>query len=111
MRILPSGPIWGGLALRPLDVTLAGADAVPEFTANPTADPDSNMQFVVGHKPRFGGGVVITFCNNMAAVENPAALQKILAPDEIRRLPPCKKFSHTPRSQPTTSRRDTLQQI
>lgn len=86
MRILPSGPIWGGLALRPLDVTLAGADAVPEFTANPTADPDSNMQFVVGHKPRFGGGVAITLCNNRAAVENPATLQKIPALGEITTL-------------------------
>ena len=86
MRILPSGPIWGGLALRPLDVTLAGADAVPEFTANLTADPDSNMQFVVGHQSRFGDDVVVTLCNNMAAVENPAALQKIPALDEITTL-------------------------
>lgn len=79
MRTITSGPVWGGLALRPLDVIPAGADALTEFTANIATDPDSDMQFVVGHQPRFGGGVVITLCNNMAAVEKPAALQKILA--------------------------------
>lgn len=33
----------------------------------------------VGHLPRFGGGVAISLCNNMAAIENPPALQKTLA--------------------------------
>lgn len=33
----------------------------------------------VGYQPRFGGDVAITLCNNMAAIENPPALQKTLA--------------------------------
>ncbi|KKY34754.1 putative fad binding domain containing protein [Diaporthe ampelina] len=83
MRTIPSGPIWGGLALRSLDVVQAAVDALVDFTANSTKDPDSNLQLVVGHQPRFGGSVAITLCNNMAAVENPPILQRTLALPEI----------------------------
>ncbi|KAG6361125.1 hypothetical protein INS49_009349 [Diaporthe citri] len=79
MGTIPSGPVWGGLALPQLDAVPAAVDALVEFTANSVKDPNSNMQLVVGHQPRFGGGVAITLCNNMAAVENPPALQRTLA--------------------------------
>ncbi|KAK8087782.1 hypothetical protein PG997_002743 [Apiospora hydei] len=82
MRTIPSGPVWGGIALRPMSTLAAGADATVSFTANMAKDPDSNFQFVVGHQPRFGGDVVINICNNMAAVESPEAFQEILALDE-----------------------------
>ncbi|KAK2599631.1 hypothetical protein N8I77_011369 [Diaporthe amygdali] len=78
MGTIPSGPIWGGLALRSLDILPAGADAMVDFTQNHEEDQDSNLQLIVGHQPRFGGDVVITLCNNMAAVENPPALQRTL---------------------------------
>ncbi|KAI1409393.1 hypothetical protein F5Y13DRAFT_203571 [Hypoxylon sp. FL1857] len=83
MRTLPSGPIWGGLALHPLEVVSAGVGALVDFTANNASDPYTNMQFVVGHQPRFGGGVGITIANNMAGIEKPPLLEKILALPEI----------------------------
>ncbi|KAI5862505.1 hypothetical protein GGS23DRAFT_570531 [Durotheca rogersii] len=83
MRTIPSGPIWGGLALHPLDAVPAGVDALVDFTTNNASDPYTNMQFVVGHQPRFGGGVGITIANNMLAVEKPPLLQKSLALPEI----------------------------
>lgn len=43
---MPSGPVWGGLALRPLDVVPTAADALVDFTKNSAMDPDSNMQLV-----------------------------------------------------------------
>lgn len=46
MSTIPSGPVWGGLALRPLDVFPAAADALVEFTAKSVRDPASNMQLV-----------------------------------------------------------------
>ncbi|KAI1404447.1 hypothetical protein F4819DRAFT_483619 [Hypoxylon fuscum] len=83
MQTIPSGPIWGGLALHPLDAVPAGVKALVDFTTNSASDPYSNVQFVVGHQPRFGGGVGITLANNMAAVEKPPSLQNVLALPEI----------------------------
>ncbi|KAI1470847.1 uncharacterized protein F4812DRAFT_419232 [Daldinia caldariorum] len=83
MSTIPSGPIWGGLALHPLDIFPAGIKTVVDFTTNNATDPDSSMQFVVGYQPRFGGGVCITIANNMAAVEKPPLLQAALALPEI----------------------------
>ncbi|KAI1459601.1 hypothetical protein F4805DRAFT_420912 [Annulohypoxylon moriforme] len=82
-KTLPIGPIWGGLALHPLDAVKSGVEALVDFTANIASDPYTNMQFVVGHQPRFGGGVGITIANNMSAIEKPPLLQKALALPEI----------------------------
>ena len=82
MRTLAVGSVWGGLALRPMTTLKSGADVVVNFTANIAKDPGSNLQFVIGHQPRFGGDVVITLCNNMAAVDKPAAFQEVLVLDE-----------------------------
>lgn len=79
MRTIPSGPIWGGLALRPLESIPAGAEAIVDFTANAEKDPDTNMQFVVGHHPALGGAMVMNLVNNMAGVENPESLKKVMA--------------------------------
>jgi hypothetical protein len=46
MVTIPCGPVWGALALRPLDVVPAAVDALVEFTANAAKDPDSNLQLV-----------------------------------------------------------------
>lgn len=83
MRTIPAGPIWGGIALRPMSTLAASADATVKFTTNNARDPDSNFQLVVGHQPRFGGDVVINICNNMAAVDKPSAYQEFLAMDEM----------------------------
>ncbi|KAH7308610.1 hypothetical protein B0I35DRAFT_442293 [Stachybotrys elegans] len=79
MLSLPSGPVWGGLVLRPLDTFPAAADALVEFTAKSDEEPDSNLNLVVGHQPNFGGDVVISICNNMAAQETPPLLQRTLS--------------------------------
>ncbi|KAK7923526.1 hypothetical protein PG985_007597 [Apiospora marii] len=75
MRTIPAGPIWGGMALRPMSTLAASADATVNFTANSAKDPDSNFQLVVGHQPQFGddADVIINICNNMAAVKEPEA--------------------------------------
>ncbi|KAK5993998.1 FAD-dependent monooxygenase sdcF [Cladobotryum mycophilum] len=83
MRTFPSGPIWGGLALRPLETVQAGAEALVEFTANSANDPDTTVQFIVGHMPRFGGTVAGNSCSNVANIENPPSLQKTIALPEI----------------------------
>ncbi|KAI1080906.1 hypothetical protein F5B20DRAFT_537834 [Whalleya microplaca] len=86
MPTIYSGTVWGGLALHQLDVVPAGIKALVDFTANSLSDPLSNMYFVVGHQPRFGGGVGITIANQMSDPEKqindpaePTLLQNALA--------------------------------
>ncbi|KAI1662064.1 hypothetical protein F4813DRAFT_343338 [Daldinia decipiens] len=83
MRTIPGGPVWGGLAIHPLDVIPAGVKGVVDFTTNNASDLYTNMQFVVGYLPRFGGNICLTIANNMAAIEKPPSLQKFLALPEI----------------------------
>ncbi|KAK8083902.1 hypothetical protein PG996_002683 [Apiospora saccharicola] len=81
MRTFPAGPMWGGMAVRPMSTLAASADATVKFTANISKDPDSNFQLVVGHQPQVGDDpdVVIHICNNMATVEKPESLREFLA--------------------------------
>lgn len=83
MQTMASGPIWGGLALHPMEAIPAGVEALIDFTTHNAADPYSNVQFVVGHQPRFGGGVGITLASNMAGIEKPRLLQRFLELPEI----------------------------
>lgn len=87
MRTIPAGPMWGGMALRPISTLAASAEETVKFTANNVKDPDSTFQLVVGHQPRLGGDVVIHICNNMAAVEKPEAHREFLAMEEMDKVP------------------------
>ncbi|XDG05870.1 hypothetical protein ABKA04_005485 [Annulohypoxylon sp. FPYF3050] len=68
MRTLPSGPLWGGFAVKPMTVMPAAAKAIEDFITNLRSDPDSSLNFTVCHMPRFGGGAVVTVLNNVAGV-------------------------------------------
>ncbi|KAI1758646.1 hypothetical protein GGR53DRAFT_524512 [Hypoxylon sp. FL1150] len=83
MQTIASSPIWGGLALHPLEAIPAAVEALIDFTTHNADDPYSNVQFVVGHQPRFGGGVGITLASNMAGIEKPQLLRRFLGLPEI----------------------------
>ncbi|KAI1095732.1 hypothetical protein F5B19DRAFT_440755 [Rostrohypoxylon terebratum] len=76
MRTLPSGPIWGGFAVKPTTVMPEAAKAIEDFVTNSPSDPDSSLNFTVCHMPRFGGGVVVTILNNVAGVSSPPAFEQ-----------------------------------
>lgn len=79
----PTGPVWGGVALRPKDCLSAAAKALESFTASTHNDPDSTIIFVAGHQPRFGGDVIMTLCFNAAGVEKPKAFDGFFALPEL----------------------------
>lgn len=81
MRTFPRVPIWGGYAVRPMDIMPAAAKAVANFVTGTSKDLDSSLNISICHIPRFGGSVVVTICNNVAGVENPPAF------DEFRKMP------------------------
>ncbi|KAI1097908.1 hypothetical protein F4804DRAFT_326191 [Jackrogersella minutella] len=83
MRTLPSGPLWGGFAVRPMDVMPAAAKAIVDFASNSSTDPDSTLNFTVCQIPRFGGDAVVTVCTNVAGVENPPAFEQFQKMPEV----------------------------
>lgn len=83
LRTVPSAPVWGGMALRPVDVIPAAAKAFVNFTAKSADDVDSSLMFVAAYAPRFGGGVALTICTNMVGKERPPALREALDMPEV----------------------------
>lgn len=83
MKTKPIGPVWGGLALRPVDCLPAAAKALESFTARIQEDPDSTTIFVAGHQPRFGGDAIMTLCFNAAGVEKPKAFNGFFSLPEL----------------------------
>lgn len=79
MRTKPLGPVWGVVAIRPVDCLSEAANALESFTANAHHDPDSTTTFVTGHQPRFGGDVLMTLCFNAAGVNEPKAFDVFFA--------------------------------
>lgn len=83
LKTKPVGPVWGGVALRPVDCLAAAAKALESFTASTQDDPDSTTIFVAGHQPRFGGDVIMTLCFNAAGVEKPKAFDGFFSLPEL----------------------------
>jgi FAD/FMN-containing dehydrogenase len=79
MRTLPSGPVWGGLAVSPLDVLPAALEATVDFTARSHEFPDDSIMTIVGHLPALGGDVCAQICVNVAGNETSPAVEKITA--------------------------------
>ncbi|KAI0378557.1 hypothetical protein F5Y04DRAFT_261693 [Hypomontagnella monticulosa] len=83
MRTFPSGPIWGGYVVRPMEIMPAAAEAIVNFTAGTSKDLDSSLNISLCYVPRFGGNVVVAICNNVAGVENPPAFHEFQKMPEI----------------------------
>lgn len=77
MQTFPSGPLWGGYSVKPMETMSAVAEALANFTEKSSDDPDSNLNLTVGHMPKAGGSAIVAICTNIAGMENPPIYEEL----------------------------------
>lgn len=79
MKTIPSGPVWGGVSLKPRDVLPKASQAFDDFIANAPNDPDSTIILVAANQPKFGGELIMTVAFNAAGIEKPKAFDQFMS--------------------------------
>lgn len=79
MKTIPSGPVWGGISLKPKGVLPIASQALEDFVANAHKDPDSTIIFVAANQPKYGGEGVMTVAFNSAGIEKPKAFDQFMS--------------------------------
>lgn len=79
MGTLPISPVWGGVSLKPKSGLSTACQALVDFTANASDDPDSTMIFVAANQPQYGGEGIMTLTFNASGIEKPKAFDQFMS--------------------------------
>lgn len=79
LKTFPNSKIWGGLSFKPVDTLPAAAEALVDFTAHASEDPDSTMLMLAANMPEIGGAGIAMLTYNAAGIEKPKAFERCIS--------------------------------